>query len=205
MRMDESRSPKELAIEIRFTGQNGFAAGLVTQWLEDIEREVFALERSDIDVLQAALAPEVPAPYFDALRHRFRILRGRTFNVSSAANGSIVLFGTVSAASYWLLKQTLGEAVKESWKQSPWHARAVSVLSTRVGFKAKRLAETFERIEPTFPIETGSLSSESRSVSVEESDKRITVKVEISVYLPPIPPLSMAAPDDDVEIQLPTL
>lgn len=194
---------KELAIEVRFVGQESFAVGVVAKWLTQIERAVFNSERDDIEALQQALGPEIPAPYFDAIRYRFDSLRGRTVNISYASNGSIILLSFVGAASMWLLDKTLGEAVKESWKQSSWHQKATSVLSARMMPKARKLAATFERIEPTLDHEGGHFVSEGQS-AVEENTNRITIKLTVLVNLPPIP-TSIGEPRDGPPNELPPI
>lgn len=54
--------------------------------------------------------------------------------------GSILIGGTLTAVGLWLLKNTIGESVKEAWKQSEMHQNLVDYLS-----KPKERKEVLDR------------------------------------------------------------
>ncbi|AMK75450.1 MULTISPECIES: hypothetical protein [Methylomonas] len=51
------------------------------------------------------------------------------YYVEKIERGSIVIEVSVSAMALWLLKNTIGESVKEAWKQSEMHKSIVAYLS----------------------------------------------------------------------------
>ncbi|MGR7921569.1 hypothetical protein ACU6RQ_10730 [Zobellella denitrificans] len=51
------------------------------------------------------------------------------YYVQKIERGSILIEGALTAIGLWLLKNTIGESVKEAWKQSEMHKSLVSYLS----------------------------------------------------------------------------
>ncbi|MDP5212562.1 hypothetical protein ORJ66_05850 [Pseudoalteromonas tunicata] len=51
------------------------------------------------------------------------------YYVERIEKGSILIVGALTATGLWLLKNTIGESIKEAWKQSEMHSNLVDYLS----------------------------------------------------------------------------
>jgi hypothetical protein len=51
------------------------------------------------------------------------------YYVERIEKGSILIVGALTATGLWILKNTIGESIKEAWKQSEMHSNLVEYLS----------------------------------------------------------------------------
>jgi hypothetical protein len=112
-----------------------FPAELVMYLLRVVDRAILRAERKEIDALQEAF-PDLPAYAFDAMRFRLEALRGRALNVGAAHSGCLIIAGTAAALALWVLDKTLGETIKEAWKESTLHSKLTEFLVRRREDKA---------------------------------------------------------------------
>lgn len=75
-------------------------------------------------------------------------LRGQIIQVSAVTKGSIVLHCVMVgsfAVAYWYLTQVASTTVKEAWKQTDTHRKAVKFLNQKIGTRSKRVSKEFDR------------------------------------------------------------
>jgi hypothetical protein len=166
----------DIHIELQFKGAQYFPAQLLLGIIEAVDRAIARAERDEIDEIEKVFSDDIPKPVFDAMRYRAQNLTARSLNFESASSGSIILAGIAAALAYWLLDKTLGETLKESWKNSNLHSRMKEFLSARMGAKAARIAKD---------IRPSRFSGEEPSVEVQIQERSgMTVIVVIIVAGP---------------------
>jgi hypothetical protein len=138
---DEREEPKEIGIELHFSGAPAFPAQLILGAIEAVERAVSWEEREEIEAMQKDLGDVVPEAVFDAIRYRIDRTAGRAINFDRASSGSLILGGIAAGLAIWFLDKTLGETVKDSWLESSFHERLKQFLSLRLKGKAQRIAK----------------------------------------------------------------
>ncbi|PWT78733.1 MAG: hypothetical protein C5B58_14860 [Acidobacteria bacterium] len=139
----------DIAITIKFTEATNFPAALISGVIDTVEKVVFEVEQEELEYLIREYLGEEPpgiqSLVADACRHRIRTRRGQSVFVESAADGSIVLDCVLSGLAVCILKQTLGEKIKESWLDSPIHHRLKEFLSRERTWKMEQFAQRLER------------------------------------------------------------
>jgi hypothetical protein len=179
----------DIAIIVKFTDATNFPAALITGVINTIERVVFEVEREDledlIDIIENTQAIE--SIVADASRHRISAYRGQSVLVESARGGSIELICVAGALAYWILDRTIGETIKEAWRESSAHRRLKEFLSQERTAKAQEIARRLKR-SIRAPRQVKELSL---AVGVEVSEaggiSRIVVTVDLrsETQLPP--------------------
>src|SRR5437868_1968218 len=134
----------DIAIIAKFTQAADFPAALISGVVNAIERVVFEVEREELEYLIEAI-PGIPLVAADASRQRLYVRRGQSVLVESASGGSIVIACVVSALALWILKETLGETIKEAWRDSPTHHHLKDFLSRERTLKTEQIAQRLER------------------------------------------------------------
>jgi frataxin-like iron-binding protein CyaY len=195
-------TPTDIRVRVSLTNRIAFTSELIRDYLKTVEQAIFTAEMAELDVLRDVFPPFL-APTFDAVEHRARRYDDRTFNVDKAATGSIIIEGTAAALTIWLFDKTFGESFKESWKKTEWHAKFVETLSSRLEWKAVRIAENiYERREPHWgaPIREGTEFDNSErltardkvEVTVEMQHRIILVDVKVTVHESRLPSMTEA-------------
>lgn len=74
---------------------------------------------------------DLTAPQKQSLRDRLKgpLNHIDAYYVERIEKGSILIVGALTATGLWLLKNTIGESIKEAWKQSEMHSNLVDYLS----------------------------------------------------------------------------
>jgi hypothetical protein len=158
-------------------------AMLLAESVRCIEAELHRSEVRDLEEIAGAF-PELPAVALDAARQRLPLLRGHSFVLTGAKSGSLVLTTCLVGLAVWVLKETLGSTVKESWVESGMHARLKEFLMKRRDSKAARLRE---RIAAQLPRRLDKLGY-GVSVDIAESwigdEEQPRLQVIVSVLSP---------------------
>jgi hypothetical protein len=128
-------------VTIHIEGGDAFPAGLVAQTIGIVERSAFTTEAEELEAIFEEF-PDIPELVRDACRQRLNNFRGNTLLVSAAAPGSFVIAATCTALAYWLVEKTLGETVKEAYKESDLHKKLKELLARRLFRRTQNLAST---------------------------------------------------------------
>lgn len=131
--------PSEITIRIHFEGGEAFPSSFVSQSLDVVEDEVFRLEYDELEEIFKEL-DGVPQVVKDACYHRIQRYKGNSFLLSSTSTGSIIVAGAVVALAYWLVKNTIGETIKDAYKESELHEKLKALLLRRMFPRSKELA-----------------------------------------------------------------
>jgi hypothetical protein len=131
---------EDIAIVATFSGAPHYPAKLIGKTLDLIETGVFVTELDEVDALQKTFK-DVPNAIFDAVRWRVRTYQGATVHIENAGQGSIILGGLVAGVAVWVLQQTLGETIKEAWRESSWHEQLKHYLTQQRGTKARKIKD----------------------------------------------------------------
>jgi hypothetical protein len=83
------------------------------------------------EVLYLINISDLTAPQKQSLRDRLKgpLNHIDAYYVERIEKGSILIVGALTATGLWLLKNTIGESIKEVWKQSEMHSNLVDYLS----------------------------------------------------------------------------
>src|ERR1700738_3023787 len=119
--------PTEISIRVRFRGAEALPAAFIASSIAIVETEVFRSEYDELDVIFRELG-ELPAIIRDACHHRIQQYEGNSLLFENAAKGSLILIGVGSALAYWIVQNTLGESLKDAYKESGLHWRLKSLF-----------------------------------------------------------------------------
>jgi len=161
-------------------------AGLLVETVRCVEDEVFRSECDDLRAVGEEF-PELPRVVVDAALQRLPTLKGRALAVTKAENGSIILSTCLVGLGVWLLRETLGETVKEAWKESDLNRRLKDFLLGRNETKVRKLKQ---RIDAKLSVR---LHKEGRRVEVYShvefsgEGKRPDLQVHVNVIAPSLP------------------
>jgi hypothetical protein len=114
--------------------------------LQHCENAVYSSELEDLIVMPLAFGEEVvPLTLLDAMRFRLSTRKGLLLHIEHAANGSIILGGIVAAGALWVLENTLGETLKDAWKESETHKKVLALLTKRFEHKHGKIGEQIKQ------------------------------------------------------------
>lgn len=131
---------QELLIELRFADQDFFPAAALASALELMIQTLQQVETNELETYRAELS-EIPEAVFDAVRYRMGQFERSGLSVSGSRHGSLVIECIPAAMALWLLNVTIGETLKEAWKDSRAHRALKNTLSKHLGAKASEIAE----------------------------------------------------------------
>jgi hypothetical protein len=106
-----------------------------------------------------------------------------SYYLESVERGSLALTLSITAVGLWLLQQTLGETIKEAWKQSQLHEKLIDYLT-----KKRRIEWMEQELRHCFPKE----KRFDRYV-VESFKKEITANNDLHVHV------ILMTPDEIIE------
>lgn len=168
------------SIELRIESIDEGPAFSVVSVLNAIDSHLMSLERRELEEALDLVSEE----FGDDIRRRclreLESFHGRTFSVEKASNGSLLLGGLAIGLAYWILQNTLGETVKEAWKESELNARIKGLLLRRLNGKVEELSQTL----PTAIAEHEAGSPAAPDITAEIGQDRIVVLI---VERPPSP------------------
>ncbi len=136
---EEEKELIELKISLRISGGEAFPASLIAQTMMVIESEIFDLEYEELEIIFAEL-DDIDQIVKDACYHRINRFKGNSLRVSETKPGSLILAGVSAALAYWLVENTIGESIKDAYKQSELHEQLKRILLRRFPSRRKKLA-----------------------------------------------------------------
>ena len=138
---------KELKLSLVFDYPLGSVPSYdLTKCIEHCEDAAYQSEFDDMFVLYSSLASEDFQLFFDAMRFRLSRLKGQILHLDEAQNGSIVLGGIVAGAAFWIIENTLGETLKDAWKESDLHKQIKEILIKNLQVKPKQIASKVKQL-----------------------------------------------------------
>jgi formylglycine-generating enzyme required for sulfatase activity len=138
----------KLSIRFLSEGRNsernisGFPAGMVVQALGAVNDILYSSELDTLGKMTSAL--ELAPVEADAVYQRMSRHRGKALIITHASPGSLAIEGSLAALSLWLLRETLGQSLKKSWKESMDHRKLLDLLKTDPAVRVKELTEHIE-------------------------------------------------------------
>ena len=142
-------------IEVRFhqNSESKIPYFIFRKILDAINKSVFESEWRELDEIQFEFL-EIPPVVFDAARYRIKNYRYSAILIRELKPGSLVVTGVVAGLAIWILQQTLGETLKEAWKESSWHKKIKRFLLQNIESKKLFLSHDItKRIRQAVPSE----------------------------------------------------
>ncbi len=134
---------KDIGIHVRFSGRQSFPSALISDVLDIIDDAIFQTQKRDLEYAKNNI--ELPELSLDAALHRIDNYHGVNFLLKGSNRGSLIITGIVAGLAFWVLKNTLGETLKEAWKDTDMHRRLKDLLLWRMKGKSKEVKEEIER------------------------------------------------------------
>jgi len=104
---------------------------------------LYASDRNDIEL--AATVMPTPGYVKDASLERIRHHRHHRLLLREAQSGSIELIGVVAAVSYFVLQRTLGEALKDGFKETSVYDQLRRFFQEVIDDKTAFISDTLTR------------------------------------------------------------
>ena len=168
-----TNEPTSLDIELIFNGTPPTA--LLMSTIQVCEDEINQIQRAEMDSALDTL--DVPGYVKSVCRRRFFDAQGMGLRFVDSKRGSIVLIASLTALGYWIIQNTVGETMKEAYKESGMHDRLKRLFLTRLGRQTKDLESALTgrlvRLTQDTPTHV--------SIRVEHRDHRFVVSVSVTI------------------------
>ena len=174
----------DLTIDVNLHGPS-VDAGLLAEAVNCVEEEVFRSESEDLKAIGEAF-PELPRVAVDAALQRLPLLKGHCLEVIEAKNGSVILGSILTGVVVELLKATVGETVREAWKEGDVHKRLKDFLLRRNEAKVEELRRRVDARLSRQLLRKGHFASASSNVT-RYSGGRLHLGVYVEVHSPKRP------------------
>ena len=135
----------DIVVKLHLEGKGGsIDPKFIFQALEHLEVSVYASDRLDISDAKEVL--NLPSIVTDASLERLRKYRHNRIHFIEAKTGSIELIGVIAGVSYFILKNTVGEALKESFKETDEYEKLKTFFKKNLWTKARRISNELKEI-----------------------------------------------------------
>jgi len=179
----------DIEIQLRLCGMDEFPAEFLLDTIKHVNHAVYLSEVSDLRMCRNRLS-DLPSVAFDAAEHRIRQYRGSAVRIHSIEKGSLALTAVVAGLGYFILKNTLGETLKEAWLNSDMHLKLVKLLTKSRWTKVADIVDRTEmllgknlpgdvRIKFTTPT-----ANDIENESCRESASTIQIDIELKPTKP---------------------
>lgn len=113
-----------MKIYLHFTGSGSVPFGTIESVIKEIQGIVIAQEELELRRLRKEI-PEVPASAITAAIAQLERpnIQYQAVRVSAVKPGSLGLWIALTAFGWWVLENTLGETLKDAWKESATHEK----------------------------------------------------------------------------------
>jgi hypothetical protein len=187
----QSDSEFRIPIKLKFENPDTAASNL-SFVLEHINQAIFDVELKELGTLSEAF-PELPPIALDAARYRIQRYENKAFLIEEASSGCIVLGGAAALLALWLLQITLGETIKEAWKEDEWNKKLKTFLAQNFQQKLKMLAERIENLRPTIRPSFGIRRAHQfqLDVTVDFSPQKAGISIHVHSRLEDLPPTKL--------------
>lgn len=131
---------QDILIKIVIKGDGPIPATLISKILNRVQSAIQKSELEMLEAIQAEFGKELPENTIRDIKNLFEKHPPEVLVIESASSGSILLFGAVLAAAYWLLDKTLGKTIEEAWPKTNLHKRIKSFLLSSTQKQAEQIA-----------------------------------------------------------------
>ncbi len=171
-------NPLDIELRLKLCCENEFPAEYVMTALQCVNEAYFASELSDLRKIRKEF-PHLPNVALDAAEHRIKTFKKSSVNIRAVKKGSIEFAIVATGLTVWILQQTLGETLKQSWLESNMHKKLKNFLTKDRFNKVERLREdSRKRLSSKLPCEVGVDHQRSRNDEQDEGEI-ITLQVKI--------------------------
>ncbi len=178
----------EIVLRLHQMGPKEIPYSVFRKILDALNKAVYDSESRELAEIQDRF-PDLPAVAFDAARYRLRSYRYDAILIRDLSPGSLIVAGAVAGVAIWVLKQTLGETLKEAWRDSQWHEKIKSFLTQHIGQKRHLLTtDAARRIERAVQSETDIGYNGPIDTETLEEQSQITIDVRIDMRTKEFPP-----------------
>src|SRR4051794_10571163 len=106
----------DIQIVIHMVDSKPMEVKAVVEAFNALEMALYDSDRQDIE--SAAQALNLTTIVKDACLERLRHHRNKRFLLTGASTGSLKIFGLVAGVSYFVLRNTIGESLRDGFKES---------------------------------------------------------------------------------------
>src|SRR5690348_1777693 len=113
-----------MQIYLHFTGGNAISFGAIEGVIDEIQEIAIAQEKMELRRIRKEI-PEIPSKAITAaiIQLDKPLIQYQAVRVAAAEKGSLALCLGVTAFGWWVLEKTIGETVKDAWKESEMHLK----------------------------------------------------------------------------------
>lgn len=140
----ENKISLNLTTKLKFVKHSEIPAGVAIDAIKILNDCHFNSEMQDLVDLKKEF-PEIPRIVFDAVETRMRRERNSSVLVKGINKGSVEIIVVGTGLLIWILQQTLGETMKETWLESKLHKKIKDFLLSRRGDKHNKIREDTKR------------------------------------------------------------
>jgi len=121
-----------IPIEINISKLKFISAGNLNDIIYQTNEAIYDCEIAELIFLKDSLIYELPNYIFDLVELKLAKYHRKCFLIQNAKSGSVVIGGLAAGLCIWFLNQTIGETLKEAWRESEWHFKIKSILQKRL-------------------------------------------------------------------------
>ncbi len=162
-----------LDVELVFNGTPPTA--LLMSTIQVCEDEINQIQRAEMDAALDAL--DLPGYVKSVCRRRFADAQGVSLRFVDSKQGSIILIAALTALGYWIIQNTVGETIKDAYKETGMHERLKQLFLTRLGRQTEDIESALTgrlvRLTQDAPTHV--------SVRVEHRGLRSVVSVSVTI------------------------
>jgi len=144
-------NPKiNISASIDFPGEY-IPSQILTRTIDNLERAIHESEWYELVVLASETLfedpvnpPEMPPLFINSLRWGHHTTKGQSLLIKERKSGSVVIEAAIAGIAIYILKTTLGETLKDAWKESKIHEKLKDILLLRKKERCDTIAQNFQ-------------------------------------------------------------
>ena len=176
MEVQQSMEKEENAsIEIELTFQGEPPTGLFVNTIQICEEEIYENLRAEMEASLEEL--NLPGYVKSVCRRRFTDTSGIGLRFTSARRGSIVLYAGLTALGYWIIQNTVGETLKDAYKDTGMHQRLKNLFLSRRRKQAEDLGSALTGRLVRYTSDAPAIVS----VDVKDHGSRSVINITVSM------------------------
>lgn len=124
---------------------------IITRAINNLEEAIYNSEYYETMLLttqcvfEEPIEPhDIPQLFRSAIDYGYDQSKGINLTISSINQGSVIIEGAIVGIALYILKNTLGETLKEAWKKTKAHEKIRDILLSRRDTRAEDIALNFK-------------------------------------------------------------
>lgn len=179
--------PLDFDIKLELCCKQSFPADIITTAIQCINDAYYLSEIDDLTQIQGEFT-DLPKVAFEAAVSRMKKCKKSSVLISSVEKGSIEITIAATALAYWILNQTLGETLKETWNESDMKKKVKEILGKGLDKKVGDVRKNvLRRLKQKLPVDTG-ISGKEPSQNNNGDKTVIEIRVELEIEKTKYPP-----------------